>query len=97
MIQRCFILALAGAVAIPVFPVVAAACAVCLTGASADDPTASAFNWSVMFLIMMPYSVVGSIAGWLFYSHWRAVKNRGGLKRRGPVLRLAWINKGSGR
>jgi heme/copper-type cytochrome/quinol oxidase subunit 2 len=97
MNHRCFILARAVAVAIPVFPVVAQACAVCLTGASADDPTANAFNWSVMFLIMMPYTVVGSIAGWLFYSHWRAAKNHEGLKRRGPVLRVAWINKGSGR
>jgi hypothetical protein len=52
-------------------PAVARACSVCLTGAG--DPTADAFNWSVFFLMATPYTVVGSIAGWLFYSYRRSV------------------------
>lgn len=39
---------------------VAQACSVCITGD--NDPTAQAFNASVLFLIVTPYLVVGSIA-----------------------------------
>src|SRR5919108_1662679 len=48
-------------------PSIVNACSVCLTGA--NDPTADAFNWSVFFLMAMPYAVVGTIAGWLFYAY----------------------------
>ena len=78
-------------------PGVARACAVCLAGA-ADDPLTDAFNWSVLFLMAMPYTVVGSIAAWLFYAHRRAsAKQREGRGKRAPILRLAWIHKESGR
>jgi hypothetical protein len=53
------------------FPALAHACSVCLTGA--NDPTADGFNWSVFFLMAAPYTVVGSIAGWLFHSYRRSV------------------------
>jgi heme/copper-type cytochrome/quinol oxidase subunit 2 len=96
MLRRCFssaVLALAF-----LFPVVAWPCAVCLTGASANDPVADAFNWSVLFLMAAPYTIVGSVGGWLAYTHWRAARKRDGkLKRKVPVLRLAWIHKESGR
>ena len=96
MLRRCFssgllVLAL-------LFPVVAWPCAVCLTGAAANDPVADAFNWSVLFLMVAPYTIVGSIGGWLAYAHWRAAARRnGGPKREAPVARLAWIDKESGR
>jgi hypothetical protein len=48
------------------------ACSVCITGAG--DPTAEAFNASVLFLMATPYLVVGSIAGALFLVYRRAVK-----------------------
>lgn len=77
-------------------PEIAAACAVCLTGAASGDPTTDAFNWSVIFLMAMPYTVVGSIAGWLFFAHWRAAR-RQGRKKESAFLRLAWTQKESGR
>ena len=80
------------------FPLVAWPCAVCLTGAAANDPLADAFNWSVLFLMAAPYTIVGSIGGWLAYTNWRAAARRNGGPNRGaPVARLAWIDKESGR
>jgi hypothetical protein len=49
---------------------VARACSVCITGS--NDPTAAAFNASVLFLMFTPYLVVGSIAGALFFVYRRA-------------------------
>jgi len=48
---------------------IAHACAVCLTGA--NDPTADAFNASVLFLMATPYAVVGTIGGGLYYAYRR--------------------------
>ena len=50
---------------------VAHACSVCMTGA--NDPTADAFNASVLFLMATPYAVVGSIGGGLFYAYRRKI------------------------
>ena len=97
MNERSLLLAVSVAVAALLFPIAVQACAVCLTGASADDPLTDAYNWSVLFLMAMPYAVVGSIAGWLFYTHRRAARKHGGPKKRAPVLRLAWTHKESGR
>jgi hypothetical protein len=33
-----------------------------------------AFNPSVLFMMAMPFAVVGAIAGGLFYTYWRAQK-----------------------
>ena len=71
------------------------ACAVCITGA--DDPTADAYNWSVIFLMATPYLVVGSIAGWLFYSYRRAAAKRDQSEAAEPLVHLAWKQKESGR
>jgi hypothetical protein len=75
-------------------PSVTLACAVCVPGV--NDPVADAFNWSVLFLMVMPYLVVGSIAGGLFYAHRRAAK-REGPESAQPVDHLAWNQKESGR
>ena len=79
------------------FPAAAQACAVCLTGLADGDPVANAFNWSILFLMAMPYAIVGSIAGWLFYAHRRAAKRRAAAEGKPSFLRLAWINKESGK
>ncbi|MFQ5839385.1 MAG: hypothetical protein ACE5HK_01525 [Candidatus Methylomirabilales bacterium] len=39
------------------------------------DPGAG-FNWSILFLLAMPYAVVGAIAGWLIYTYWCASDHR---------------------
>ena len=75
---------------------VAHACAVCLTGA-ADDPLTDAFNWSVLFLMAMPYSVLGSIGAFLFYNYRRSAKRAGEPSAKTTIMPLTWIHKESGR
>lgn len=97
MLRRCFSFAISVSAPVLFFPVLALACAVCVTGA-ADDPVTDAFKWSVLFLMATPYAVVGSVAGWLAYAHWRArLKKEGRLRKKVPLLRLAWIHKESGK
>lgn len=76
-------------------PVAAHACAVCVTGAG--DPTADAFNWSVLFLMAMPYLVVGSIAGGLFYTYRRTAAKREEAQTAEPRVHFAWHEKESER
>ena len=76
-------------------PLAVYACAVCVTGAG--DPTADAFNWSVLFLMAMPYLVVGSIAGGLFYTYRRTAAKREQAQTVEPLVHLAWNEKESGR
>src|SRR3989338_949859 len=98
MRERNFLLAVFVALLALALPGSAAACAVCLTGAASGDPTADAFNWSVLFLMATPYTVVGSVGGWLFYTHRRtAAKKNGGFKKKTPFWNLAWIHKESGK
>ena len=42
-------------------------CAMCGTVLSADDPVTQGFNWSIAFLMAMPYLVFGMVGGWLVY------------------------------
>ena len=74
---------------------VAQACSVCITGAS--DPTADAFNWSVFFLMAAPYSVVASIAGWLFYTHRRSAAKRAESEAAPPLAHLSLNPEENGR
>lgn len=97
MRERSFLLAVFLAVLVLALPTIALSCAVCLTGA-ANDPVADALNWSVLFLMATPYTVVGLVAGWLAYTHWRAAaRKNGGERKKTPILSLAWIHKESGR
>ena len=96
MLHRCFSFAFSVLASVVAFPMAVFACAVCVSGA-ADDPLTDAFNWSVLFLMATPYTVVGSVAGWLVYTHRRAAaKKNGGFKKKTPFLSLAWIHKESG-
>jgi len=56
--------------------VLAQGCAMCGTAFTQNDPVARAFNWSVLFLIAMPYTVFGIAAGWLFLAHRRRSRRR---------------------
>ena len=49
----------------------AQSCAMCLASFGDNDPTARAFSWSILFLMAAPYSIVGTVAGWLFLAHRR--------------------------
>ena len=45
-------------------------CAMCKTAlAGVNDPLAQGIFWSVLLLISMPFLVVGSIGGWIFYTY----------------------------
>ena len=81
------ILAFCG-LAVILVPALARACSVCVTGGD-NDPTSNAFNWSVLFLMATPYTVVGSIAGWLFFKYRRAAKTTEEAARE-PALPLTW-------
>jgi len=75
---RAALVAWGGAAGALLVPVAAQACAVCWTvaGAPEHDPLARGFYWGLLFLMAMPFAVVGSIAGWLFYTHRRANGSR---------------------
>ena len=47
--------------------VFAQGCAMCGTALSIDDPVTQGFNWSIAFLMMMPYVLFASVAGWVVY------------------------------
>jgi heme/copper-type cytochrome/quinol oxidase subunit 2 len=72
------------------------ACSVCIGGAAGDRLT-DAFNWSVLFLMAMPYSILASVAGFFFYSYRRAARKAGAETAKTPALNLAWTHKESGR
>ena len=76
-------------------PALASACSVCVTGD--NDPTSNAFNWSVLFLMATPYTVVGSIAGWLFFKYQRAAAKPTEETAPQPALHLTWNEEESGR
>lgn len=64
-------------------PDVVQACAVCL-GSSADDPFSRGLTWGILFLAAMPFTIVGSIGGWLLYQYRRRPKvGRGGSLQAG--------------
>ena len=74
----------------------AEACSVCLNGAGGERLT-DAFNWSVIFLMAMPYTILFSVVGFFFYTYRRASRKTRGETETAPVLPLAWIHKESGR
>ena len=50
-------------------PVAVQACPSCKL---VEDPIARGFNWSILFLMAMPFTVVGLIGGSVFYLYNRA-------------------------
>jgi hypothetical protein len=55
-------------------PVTTWACSVCFTGTG--DAVTDGFNASVLFLMVTPYAVVGSIVGGLVFAYRRASRKR---------------------
>ena len=94
MKQKLF-LALSALAAILYDSRIAQACAVCITGA--NDPTAEAFNASVLFLMATPYLVVGSIAGGLYFVYRRALVKSARDEAAETAVHLAWNQEASER
>jgi hypothetical protein len=68
---------------------VAIACAVCVTGGG-NDSSANAYNWSLLFLMAMPYVVAGSVLGWLVHAYRRAAAKREVDEASESAGHLAW-------
>ena len=57
-------------------------CAMCATALGGpEDPLAQGLKVSILFLMSMPFVVVGSVGAWLYYMHRRS-------RTRRPVLHL---------
>jgi hypothetical protein len=64
---------------------------------AAEDPLFHSLHWAILFLMAMPYTIGGSIAGWIIYSRWRGNKKRNHPGRRDYRLRLIETPKERGR
>ena len=49
--------------------VIAQGCAMCGTVGPTNAAAAAAFNWSILFMVAMPYMLFISIGGWVVYKH----------------------------
>ena len=96
MKPRIFLHALTIGLAFLFFHSAADACPVCINGAGGARLT-DAFNWSVIFLMAMPYTILFSIVGFFFYTYRRAARKAREAAESAPALELAWIHKESGR
>jgi hypothetical protein len=72
-LTSCALLALAAVVILAgggglLTPLDAHACAVCW-GSSADGSTSHGATWGILFLMAMPFTIAGSVGGWLLYRH----------------------------
>lgn len=75
MFGRCAVGVLGTLGAFVLSPYTAQACSVCGGSAMGTDP-GTGFNTSILFLLSMPYVLVGVIAGWLIYRHWHPSSRR---------------------
>jgi hypothetical protein len=63
----------------------AVGCPMC-SAALEHDPVAEAFNWSILFLIAVPYTLLTLAGLWLYVSHRRAVTGRRASVIKLPVM-----------
>lgn len=85
-IRRLLLVLMGIAGAVTLGPWAAHACSVCGGPAVGTDP-GTGFNASILFLLSMPYVVVGVIVGWLIYRHRRALRRQEKRSRRVGILR----------
>jgi hypothetical protein len=68
----------------------AQSCAMCGSFGT-NEPLQRAFSWSVIFLMATPYTIVGTVAAWLFFTYRRA-----GRRRRAEVIELGRARRAEG-
>ena len=71
MIRKMVLSLLIAALIIASIPLSLEACPACK---NLDEPIARGFNWSVLFMMTMPFAVFGVIGGSVFYTYRRAYK-----------------------
>lgn len=76
-------------------PAMAHACSVCLTGDS--GPMGDAYNWSILFLMATPYTVMGCVGAWLVYKCRRAAAKEKRVEGEQPLAQLTLNYKENGR
>jgi hypothetical protein len=54
-------------------PAIAHACAVCW-GSSDDESLSRGVYWAMLFLMAMPFTIAGSVGGWLVYRYRHAAR-----------------------
>jgi len=54
----------------------AQSCAMCGSSFGENDPVSRAFSWSILFMMATPYTVVGLIGAFLFFTYRRAGHRR---------------------
>ena len=63
----------------------AEACSVCISGVAGERLT-DAINWSVIFMMLMPYTVLFSVLGFFVYAYRRAANKARAEERRAEEL-----------
>ena len=63
----------------------AQSCAMCGSSFAPNDPATRAFTWSIIFLLLVPYTVFGMAAGFVFWSYRRA-----GHRPRATIIPMSW-------
>ncbi|HUK63982.1 MAG TPA: hypothetical protein VLV15_11630 [Dongiaceae bacterium] len=63
----------------------AQSCAMCGSSFSPNDPATRAFTWSIIFLLLVPYTIFGLAAGFVFWSFRRA-----GDRPRATIIPMSW-------
>ncbi len=76
-------------------PAIAYACSVCLTGDS--GPMGDAYNWSVIFLMATPYTVMGCVGAWLVYKYRRTAIREKRAEGEQPLTQLTLSYKENGK
>jgi hypothetical protein len=90
-------LALGGALLLAAGDALAQSCAMCTSSFGENDPVSRAFSWSILFMMAMPYTIFGTIAGVLFWSHRRGGRRRAAIIDFARAARLLGRPRRAGR
>ena len=52
----------------------AQSCAMCGSSFGQNDPVTRAFSWSILFLMATPYTIVGLIGAYLYFTYRRSLR-----------------------
>jgi len=55
-----------------------------------DDPLTGAINTSVVFLLIMPYTILAGAGGWLYFRY-----RQRGPQARASIIALPWAGAGT--